>query len=75
METWKTYTPDGRVLDVEYAEGEWVARCEGARGSGRSAHDAIAAALGTEEASIGTPSDTVEAWVAAHAAQLEADVG
>ena len=73
--TWKTYTPDGRTLEVEHANGVWTAVCAGARGVGPTAHEAITAALGTEEATIGSKEHTIEAWVAAHAAQLEAEAG
>ena len=75
MATWKTYTPDGRALEVEHASGEWTAVCAGARGVGPTAREAITAALGREEAAIGTEERTIEAWVAAHAAQLEAEAG
>ena len=73
MASWRTYAPDGRVLEVEHSDGEWSAACEGARATGSSAHEAIAGALGTEEAGIGVADSSIEAWVAAHAAQLEAE--
>jgi hypothetical protein len=72
---WKTYTPDGRVLEVEHANGEWTAVCAGARGAGSTAKEAITAALGSKGATIGNEEHTIEAWVAAHAAQLEAEAG
>jgi hypothetical protein len=75
MDGWKTYTPDGRMLEVEHEAGEWVAVCDGVRGAGQSAHEAITAAVEGRQASIGTRAPTIEAWVAAHAAQLEAEVG
>ena len=75
MAAWKTYTPDGRVLEVEHTNGAWTAVCSGARGVGLTAHEAITAALGSEEATIGSEEHTIEAWVAAHAAQLEAEAG
>ena len=75
MEGWKTYTPDGRVLEVEHEGQQCVARCAGVQGTGSTAHEAISAAIGTEQASIGTREPTIEAWVAAHAAQLEAEAG
>jgi len=73
MEAWRTYTPDGRILEVEYAAGEWIARCGGIRAVRSSALEAIRAAIGTEEASIGTSEPALGAWVAEHAARLEAE--
>ena len=75
MEAWRTYTPDGRMLEVEHAEGKWVARCAGARGVGASALEAIKAAVGGEPASIGRAEPTLETWVAEHAARLESEAG
>ena len=75
MEGWKTYTPDGRMLEVQHDAVEWVALCEGVRGVGQTAREAIIAAVGSTQASIGTREPTIEAWVAAHAAQLESEAG
>jgi len=75
MEAWKTYTPDGRTLEVEYADGEWIALCSGKRAVGSNAREAISAALGPEAASIGTAEPAIQAWVEAHAARLEAEAG
>ena len=75
MEAWRTYTPDGRMLEVEYAGGEWVARCAGVRGAGTSALDAITAAVGGEPASIARRHPAFEAWVVEHAEQLESEAG
>jgi hypothetical protein len=75
MEAWRTYTPDGRMLEVEFADGEWVARCGGTRGGGASALEAITTALGREEASIGRHEAGLEAWAVEHARQLEAEAG
>lgn len=74
MEAWRTYTPDGRVLEVEYADGTWVAFCNGAREERSSAAEAILAALDTREATIGVEPE-IGAWVAEHAARLEAEAG
>jgi hypothetical protein len=71
--TWKTYTPDGRELEVEHGNGTWVAVCSGNRGAGATAHEAIAAAVGHEDASIGTAEAAIEAWVATQAARLESE--
>jgi hypothetical protein len=73
MSAWRTYTPDGRMLDVEYAAGEWIAHCGGTRAIGTSALEAISEAVGTAEASIGTAEPSLEAWVREHAARLEAE--
>jgi len=73
MEAWRTYTPDGRMLDVEYAAGEWVALCAGSRGVGPSALDAITAAVGGEPESIARSDTALESWVVEHAQRLEAE--
>ncbi len=71
---WKTYTPDGRELAVVHEDGLWAATCAGNRSEGATAHAAIAGAVGHKEASIGTAEPTIAAWVAAHAARLEAEI-
>lgn len=75
METWRTYTPDGRMLEVEYAAGEWKASCDGTRAVGSSALEAIADAVGTQQASIAPKGGDLEAWIAEHAARLESEAG
>jgi hypothetical protein len=75
MEAWRTYTPDGRMLEVEYAGGEWVARCAGVRGVGTSALEAITAAVGGEPESIARSHPALESWVIEHAEQLESEAG
>jgi hypothetical protein len=75
MEAWRTYTPDGRMLEVEFAAGEWTARCGGVRAVASSALEAISEAVGSSETTIGATEPTLEAWVAAHAAQLESEAG
>jgi len=72
---WKTYTPDGRELAVEYEGGRWTATCNGNQCEGSTALEAISAAVGHEEASIGTSESMIAAWVASHAAQLESEAG
>jgi hypothetical protein len=71
---WQTYTPDGRELAVEYDGGRWTANCDGNECEGATALEAIAAAVGHEDASIGTSEPMIAAWVASHAAQLEGEV-
>jgi hypothetical protein len=75
MEAWRTYTPDGRMLEVEYAGGEWVARCAGVRGAGPSALEAIATAVGGGPASIVRSDSVLDAWVVEHAERLEYEAG
>jgi hypothetical protein len=75
VEAWRTYTPDGRVLEVEHANGEWVAHCGGARGVGATALDAIRAAVAREQASIGSADPSLESWLTEHAARLESEAG
>jgi hypothetical protein len=69
--TWQSYTPDGRSLDVMRTSSGWVATCDGIRGHGTSAAEAIRAALGDSGPSIGVSSASVESWLAEHAALLE----
>jgi len=72
---WRTYTPDGRELAVEHEGGRWTASCNGNHSDGATALEAIAAAVGHEDASIGTSEPQIAAWVASHAARLEAEAG
>ena len=72
---WRTYTPDGRELSVECEGGRWTATCDGNRGEGSTALDAISVAVGHEDASIGRSEPLIAAWVEAHAAQLESEAG
>jgi hypothetical protein len=74
MEGWRTYTPDGRMLEVEHEGGAWAATCDGVRGTGSTAHAAISEALGPETRSIGTGAVELSEWVDAHAAQLQAEI-
>jgi hypothetical protein len=75
MEAWRTYTPDGRMLEVEYGGGEWVARCAGVRAVGQSALDAITAAVGGEPRSIVRSEPALESWLVEHAERLESEAG
>jgi len=70
---WQTYTPDGRELAVGHEDGRWTANCDGKQCEGATALEAIAAAVGHEDASIGTSEPMIAAWVASHAARLEAE--
>ena len=69
--TWRTYTPDGRTLEVEYANGTWLASCESGRGVGETAAEAIRRSLGEATTQIGASHATMDDWVVQQAAQLE----
>ena len=73
MEAWRTYTPDGRMLEVEYAGGEWVARCAGVHGTGSSALEAISTAVRGGPESIVRNDPSLDSWVVEHARQLESE--
>ena len=68
---WRTYTPDGRTLDVDYANGTWLASSDTGRGEGKTAEEAILLALGEAVTPIGASPHTLDEWVAQQAAQLE----
>jgi hypothetical protein len=72
--TWRTYTPDGRELAVEHDDGRWTATCDGNQCEAATALEALSAAIGHEDASIGTSEPMIAAWVASHAIQLESEV-
>ena len=63
------------MLEVEHDRRQWIARCGGRRGVASSALEAIRAAVGAAQASIGLATRPLEAWVAEHAAQLESEAG
>ena len=75
MEAWRTYTPDGRMLEVEFEAGEWIAHCSGVRAVAPSALEAISEAVGIGEASIGRGGPALESWVAERAERLESEAG
>jgi len=68
---WQTYTPDGRTLEVEYANGTWLASCDSGRGVGETAVEAITRSLGDATTPIGASPGTLDDWVVQQAAQLE----
>jgi hypothetical protein len=72
---WRTYTPDGRTLEVECTDGTWTAICEGGRGVGTTAAEAIAAALDGGASTLGASRAGLAAWIAEQAAQLEREHG
>jgi hypothetical protein len=69
---WRTYTPDGRTLDVEFTQGTWIATCEGGKGVGATAAEALAQAL-DDEIGIGSldSSSALNAWIEEQASRLE----
>jgi hypothetical protein len=71
---WRTYTPDGRTLEVKYENGTWVAFCGGGEGSGKSAAEAITRSLGEAIRPIGTASAGLDEWVVQQAALLEREL-
>jgi hypothetical protein len=63
------------MLEVEYAGGEWVARCAGVHGAGPSALEAISTAVRGGPASIFRGDPALDAWVVEHAERLESEAG
>lgn len=70
---WRTYTPDGRTLEVEYSNGAWTATCDGGRGVGQTAAEAIMRSLGKAATPIGARSALLAEWVEKQAARLEGE--
>jgi hypothetical protein len=68
---WKTYTPDGRTLEVDFVDGTWVASCDSGHGEGRTAAEAIKRSLGEIATPIGSARNTLDDWVAQQAERLE----
>ena len=68
---WRTYTPDGRTLEIEYANGTWQAFCDGGRGEGETAAEAIERSLDEKATAIGQTRRTLQDWVVQQAALLE----
>jgi hypothetical protein len=71
---WRTYTPDGRTLDVDYEDGTWVASCDAGQGSGKTAAEAIAQSLGEAITPIGRSHSVLDEWVVQQAALLELEL-
>jgi hypothetical protein len=68
---WRTYTPDGRMLEIEYADGAWHASCDGSHAVGETAAEAITRSLGEAVTPIGFPSSSLDAWIAEQSERLE----
>jgi hypothetical protein len=68
---WRTYTPDGRALEVECADGTWVATCEGGKGVGTTAGEALERALVHGATPIGSARGSLAAWIREQSARLE----
>jgi hypothetical protein len=72
---WRTYTPDGRTLEVECLEdGVWVATCESGTATGTNPAEAMREALGMEPALGATPG-ALAAWIDERADQYERELG
>jgi hypothetical protein len=71
---WRTYTPDGRTLDVDYTDGTWVASCDDEQGVGQTAAEAITQSLGAKITVIGTSPTILDEWVVQQAARLELEL-
>jgi hypothetical protein len=71
---WRTYTPDGRTLEVDRREdGVWVASCESGTATGSTPEEAMRDALGTER-SIGSGAESLRAWILERAAQYRREL-
>ena len=72
---WRTYTPDGRTLDVDYEDGTWVASCDDGQGVGKTAAEAIAQSLGRgDHARSARRAAILDEWVVQQAARLELEL-
>jgi len=71
---WRTYTPDGRTLDVSYEDGTWVATCDHGQGVGKTAAEAITQSLGEAITPIDRSAAVLDKWVVQQAAQLELEL-
>jgi hypothetical protein len=67
---WHTYAPDGRSLMIRRIENAWVATCGPSRVEAPTAAEAIRGALGPAAGD-----ESVEAWIAEHAAELDSISG
>src|SRR5262245_11609095 len=71
---WRTYTPDGRTLEVDYEDGTWVASCDDGQGAGKTAAEAITQSLGEAITPIGSSTAILDEWVVQQAAMLELEL-
>ena len=72
---WRTYTPDGRTLEVERLDdGLWIASCETGTATGTTSTEAMREALGMEP-TIGGSTVALAAWIAERAAQYDRELG
>jgi len=72
---WHTYAPDGRSLMIRKTESGWLATCGPNSGESDRAADAIRAALAGSPPEVGKTAETLDAWIAEHAAELERIAG
>ena len=68
---WRTYTPDGRTLEIDHTDGTWVASCDGVLRTGASPAEAMHAALSEEPRAIGSSRSALAAWIQEQASTLE----
>lgn len=70
---WMTYTPDGRQLDIELADGTWTATCGGVTTAAARAAEAIAAAVIDDTPAIGRNDFGLRVWIETQAMRLESE--
>jgi hypothetical protein len=71
---WRTYTLDGRVLEVALDGGSWVAMCDGHTTVAATAVEALRGVVIAEATtSINGNGAANESWIAAQAARLETE--
>jgi hypothetical protein len=68
---WRTYTPDGRTLEIEFTDGNWIASCEDGRGVGATAAEAILRAITDAPTPIGASIGVLATWVGEQSSRLE----
>jgi hypothetical protein len=68
---WRTYTPDGRALDVDFTDGTWIATCADGHGVGTTAAEALTRALDADDTAGTIGEISLEAWIAEQATILE----
>jgi hypothetical protein len=71
---WRTYTPDGRTLEVERQDdGVWLAACESGTATATTPAEAMREALGSEP-TIGAAPRALDAWIEQRADQYEREL-
>ncbi len=73
---WRTYSPDGRVIEARRRRARWSVRCEETEATSESLVEAIRQALGyhrNASLATGTTAAEIEQWIRARAAEIEDD--